>query len=134
MARKKRLYNYKFTDVEKSFERTVVVKCTQTGEKVEMYHKHLARLVEKKYNNRWNVFKHSYIKKGNRIKREDDPVEYDTRPEGYRRYLIGQFLHYTGTELYSESFKAGKLAFINDCYQKRWNETIDETLKRSKKD
>tara|TARA_B100000085_G_C18326385_1_gene424397 strand:+ start:100 stop:504 length:405 start_codon:yes stop_codon:yes gene_type:complete len=132
MPRKKKLYNYEFKDVSKSFERTVEVICTQTGERVKMYHKHLAKLIEKKYSNRWNVFKHSYIKKGNRIKREDDPVEYDTRPEGYRRFLIGQYLHFKDNKDYSNSYIAGKLAFVNDCYQKRWNETIDETLKRSK--
>ena len=132
MPRKKKVYNYKFADTEKVFERTVEVKCTQTGEKVKMYHKHLAKLIETKYRNRWSDFQHSYIKKGNRIKREDDPLEYDTRPEGYRRYLIGQYIFFRDNTSSDESYRAGKLAFLNDCYQKRWNESIDETLNRSK--
>ena len=131
MPRKKRQYNYEFNDGKKSFDRTVEVTCTQTGEKVKMYHKHLAKLIESKYNNRWKLFKVSYIKKGNRVKRDDDPLEYDIRPEGYRRYLINAYIHYRDDTTLEDSFRAGKLIFLNDCYEKRWNETIEETIKRS---
>ncbi len=51
MARKKKLFNYKFIDCEKSFPSSIVVTCTQTKEKVRMYHKQLARLIENKYRN-----------------------------------------------------------------------------------
>ena len=132
MARKKRQYNYKFIDEEKTFDRTVLIKCTQTGEEVQMYHKHLARLIEKKYGNRWNLFRRTYIKKGNRIKREDNPTEYDIRPEGYRRYLIDTYINFRDKSELDNSTRAGKLMFLNDCYEKRWNETIEEALKRAK--
>ena len=96
-----------------------------------MYHKHLARMIEKKYRNRYKVFKTSYIKKGNKPSiGDDDYDEYTTRPEGYRRFLLSMFMHYKNSTL-PESTRAHKMAFINDCYLKRWNEPISEVLKRS---
>ena len=47
MARMKKQFNYEFIDCTKSFPSSIVVTCTQTKEKVKMYHKQLARLIEK---------------------------------------------------------------------------------------
>jgi hypothetical protein len=62
MARKKKIFNYKFVDCEKSFPSSVTVTCTQTKEKIKMYHKQLVRLIENKYRNNYSVFKATYIK------------------------------------------------------------------------
>ena len=132
MARKKRLYNYQFDDGNKSFERSVEVKCTQTGETVKMYHKHLAKMIEKKYRNRYNVFKTSYIKKGNKPTVDNESNdEYNQRPEGYRKFLITQYMSYKDAKNLSDTDKNSKLHFIDECYSKRWGEPITEVFKRA---
>ena len=57
MARKKKTFNYQFIDCDKSFASSVVVVCTQTKEKVKMYHKQLVRLIEILKNNLKNELK-----------------------------------------------------------------------------
>ena len=132
MARKKRLYNYQFEDCNKSFERTVEVKCTQTGETVKMYHKHLAKMIDKKFRNRYNVFKTSYIKKGNKpAKDENNLDDYNSRPEGYRKFLITQYMGFRDSKVLSETYKNLKMHFVDECYSKRWGEPILEVFKRA---
>ena len=132
MARKKRLYNYQFEDCNKSFERTVEVKCTQTGETVKMYHKHLAKMIDKKFRNRYNVFKTSYIKKGNKpAKDENNLDDYNSRPEGYRKFLITQYMGFKNSKVLSETDKNLKMHFVDECYSKRWGEPILEVFKRA---
>mgnify|MGYP003660169516 CR=1 FL=1 len=46
MARKKKQFNYEFIDCNMSFPSSIEVICTQTKEKVRMYHKQLARLIQ----------------------------------------------------------------------------------------
>ena len=125
MAKRKKLFTYKFMDGEQSFPSSLYVTCTESGEKVKMYHKQLVKLIKRKYNNNYKLFKASYIKKGNKIniKEIDD---YDMRPEGYRKYLITAYLHFKNSSLYSESEKRGRMTFLNDCYQKRWDDTLED--------
>ena len=94
MARKKKTFNYQFIDCDKSFASSVVVVCTQTKEKVKMYHKQLVRLIENKYRNNYGVFKATYIKKGNKPEENnrDENGEYNTAPEGYRQYLVSSYM------------------------------------------
>ena len=132
MARKKRLYNYEFEDCKKSFERTVEVKCTQTGETVKMYHKHLAKMIDKKFRNRYNVFKTSYIKKGNKPAQDENNLDdYNSRPEGYRKFLITQYMGFRDSKVLSETDKNLKMHFVDECYSKRWGEPILEVFKRA---
>lgn len=131
MARKKKLFNYKFIDCEKSFSSSIVVTCTQTKEKVRMYHKQLARLIENKYRNNYSVFKATYIKKGNKPEDNNRDVngEYNTSPEGYRQYLITAYMSYSKNKNLNISKKAEKLNFLSDCYEKRYNGSIHEVVK-----
>jgi hypothetical protein len=50
MAKKKKLFTYEFVDGKKTFQSSNIVKCTQTGEKIKMYHKQLYKLIKNKYN------------------------------------------------------------------------------------
>jgi len=125
MAKRKKVFTYKFMDGEQSFPSSLYVICTESGEKVKMYHKQLVKLIKRKYNNNYKLFKASYVKKGNRINIKEIN-DYDIRPEGYRKYLITAYLHFKNSSLYSESEKRGRMTFLNDCYQKRWDDTLED--------
>tara|TARA_R100000278_G_C5455634_1_gene159021 strand:- start:148 stop:561 length:414 start_codon:yes stop_codon:yes gene_type:complete len=125
MPRKKKLYNYTFADCKKTLPSSLYVKCTETGEEVKMYHKQLVKLIESKYNNNWKLFQATYIKKGNRVY-TNEIDDYDSRPEGYRKYLVTAFVAAKNDPTLSESERRGKLSFLNDCYQKRWNDTLED--------
>ena len=131
MARKKKLFNYEFIDGNKSFPSSIVVTCTQTKEKVRMYHKQLARLIQNKYRNNYSVFKATYIKKGNKPdeNNRDENGEYNTAPEGYRQYLVSQYMYIKNDSTLDESTRSGKLSFLSECYLKRYNNSLDEVVK-----
>lgn len=131
MARKKKMFNYKFVDCDKSFQSSVVVVCTQTKEKVKMYHKQLVRLIENKYRNNYGVFKATYIKKGNKPEENnrDENGEYNTAPEGYRQYLVACYMYTKINDKLSSTDRAGKLSFLSDCYRKRYNANLDDVVK-----
>jgi len=134
MARKKKKFNYTFIDCEKSFPSSVEVICTQTEEKVKMYHRQLVKLIENKYRNNYSLFKATYIKKGN--KPVDSNVnefgEYNPAPEGYRKYLVTAYMALMKDVALDKSKKAAKMSFINDCYIKRYNNSIEEAIKFAK--
>ena len=131
MARKKKLFNYKFVDCEKSFPSSVTVTCTQTKEKIKMYHKQLVRLIENKYRNNYSVFKATYIKKGNKPEESNIDVngEYNTAPEGYRQYLVTAFMAMKKDNNLSNSDRAGKLNFLSNCYAKRYNANLEDVVR-----
>ena len=131
MAKKKKLFNYEFIDCKKSFSSSIVVTCTQTKEKVRMYHKQLARLIKNKYRNNYSVFKATYIKKGNKPdeNNRDENGEYNTAPEGYRQYLVSQYLYTKNDTTLDDSTRSGKLSFLSECYMKRYNNSLDEVVK-----
>ena len=131
MAKKKKLFNYEFIDCKKSFPSSIVVTCTQTKEKVRMYHKQLARLIKNKYRNNYSVFKATYIKKGNKPdeNNRDENGEYNTAPEGYRQYLVSQYLYTKNDTTLDDSTRSGKLSFLSECYMKRYNNSLDEVVK-----
>ena len=131
MARKKKIFNYKFVDCEKSFPSSVTVTCTQTKEKIKMYHKQLVRLIENKYRNNYSVFKATYIKKGNKPEESNIDVngEYNTAPEGYRQYLVTAFMAIKKYKNLSDSDRAGKLNFLSNCYAKRYNANLEDVVK-----
>ena len=131
MARKKKQFNYEFIDCTKSFPSSIVVTCTQTKEKVRMYHKQLARLIENKYRNNYSVFKATYIKKGNKPEENnrDENGEYNTAPEGYRQYLVSCYMFTKNDASLDESTRSGKLSFLSECYMKRYNNSLDEVVK-----
>lgn len=131
MPRKKKMFNYKFVDCEKSFPSSVTVTCTQTREKVKMYHKQLVRLIENKYRNNYSVFKTTYIKKGNKPEANniDENGEYNTAPEGYRQYLVTAYIYAKNDNTLSDSDKAGKLNFLSNCYAKRYNANLEGVVK-----
>jgi len=115
MARKKKVFNYQFIDCEKSFPSSIEVICTQTKEKVRMYHKQLARLIENKYRNNYSVFKATYIKKGNKPEENnrDSNGEYNTAPEGYRQYLVSSYMFTKNDSSMEDSTRSGKLNFLS---------------------
>ena len=131
MARKKKIFNYKFVDCEKSFPSSVMVTCTQTREKIKMYHKQLVRLIENKYRNNYSVFKATYIKKGNKPEESNIDVngEYNTAPEGYRQYLVTAFMAMKKDNNLSNSDRAGKLNFLSNCYAKRYNANLEDVVR-----
>jgi|TARA_R110000787_G_scaffold7299_4_gene25097 hypothetical protein len=131
MARKKKVFNYQFIDCEKSFSSSIEVICTQTKEKVRMYHKQLARLIENKYRNNYSVFKATYIKKGNKPEESnrDENGEYNTAPEGYRQYLVTSYMFTKNDNLMEDSERSGKLNFLSECYLKRYKNSLDEVVK-----
>lgn len=131
MARKKKIFNYKFVDCEKSFPSSVMVTCTQTKEKIKMYHKQLVRLIENKYRNNYSVFKATYIKKGNKPEESNIDIngEYNTAPEGYRQYLVTAFMAMKKDNNLSNSDRAGKLNFLSNCYAKRYNASLEDVVK-----
>jgi len=131
MARKKKVFNYQFIDCEKSFSSSIEVICTQTKEKVRMYHKQLARLIENKYRNNYSVFKATYIKKGNKPEENnrDENGEYNTAPEGYRQYLVTSYMFTKNDNLMEDSERSGKLNFLSECYLKRYKNSLDEVVK-----
>ena len=131
MPKKKKLFNYKFVDCEKSFPSSVIVTCTQSKEKVKMYHKQLVRLIENKYRNNYSVFKATYIKKGNKPEENntDENGEYNTAPEGYRQYLVTAYIAAKKDNMLDESKRAGHLSFLSDCYSKRYNGNLEEVVK-----
>lgn len=131
MPKKKKLFNYKFVDCEKSFPSSVIVTCTQTKENVKMYHKQLVRLIENKYRNNYSVFKATYIKKGNKPEENniDENGEYNTAPEGYRQYLVTAYIATKKDKILDESKRAGHLSFLSDCYSKRYNSNLEEVVK-----
>ena len=131
MARKKKIFNYKFVDCEKSFPSSVMVTCTLTKEKIKMYHKQLVRLIENKYRNNYSVFKATYIKKGNKPEENniDENGEYNTAPEGYRQYLVTAFMAIKKDDNLSNSDRAGKLNFLSNCYAKRYNANLEDVVR-----
>ncbi len=130
MPKKKKLFNYKFIDCEKSLPSSIVVKCTQTGEEVRMYHKQLVRLIEKKYRNNYSLFRASYIKKGNKpeINNIDENGEYNTAPEGYRQYLIIAYKFAKQDSRLDDSMRAERLNFLSECYSKRYNASLEKVF------
>jgi len=131
MARKKKQFNYEFIDCNMSFPSSIEVVCTQTKEKVRMYHKQLARLIENKYRNNYSVFKATYIKKGNKPEENnrDENGEYNTAPEGYRQYLVSCYMFTKNDSSIEDSDRSGKLSFLSDCYSKRYKNSLDEVVK-----
>ena len=131
MARKKKMFNYKFIDCEKSFPSSVVVTCTQTKEKVKMYHRQLVKVIENKYQNNYSIFKATYIKKGNKpdLSNTNEDGEYNTAPEGYKQYLITAFMAAKRDNNIDASLKAAKLSFLSDCYSKRYKTNLEEVVK-----
>ena len=129
MARKKRQYTYEFVDCKKSFPSSIVVKCTQTKEEVRMYHKQLARIIKNKYNNNYGLFKASYIKKGNKPIEDkyDENGDYNPAPEGYRKFLITCYVGAKRATNLTDSERAGKLSFLTDCYNKRYQGSLEES-------
>lgn len=134
MARKKKMFNYKFVDCDRSFQSSVIVTCTQTNEKVKMYHRQLVRLIENKYRNNYSVFKATYIKKGNKPeeKNRDDNGEYNTAPEGYRQYLVACYMFTEADDKLSSTDRASKLNFLSDCYRKRYDANLVDVVKLAK--
>lgn len=130
MARKKRQYTYEFTDCKKSFPSSILVKCTETKEEVRMYHKQLVRIIKNKYNNNYGLFKASYIKKGNKPieNKYDENGDYNPAPEGYRKYLIIAYMAAKNSKELSESQRAAKLSFYEDCYVKRYNGSLQTAV------
>ncbi len=133
MARKKKQFNYEFIDCTKSFPSSIVVTCTQTKEKVRMYHKQLARLIENKYRNNYSVFKATYIKKGNKPEENnrDENGEYNTAPEGYRQYLVTSYMAYKKDPSMEDSERSGILNFLSECYKKRYKAVLAEVVKQA---
>lgn len=133
MARKKKQFNYEFIDCNMSFPSSIEVVCTQTKEKVRMYHKQLARLIENKYRNNYSVFKATYIKKGNKPEENnrDENGEYNTAPEGYRQYLVTSYMAYKNDPSLEDSTRSGKLSFLSDCYSKRYKAVLAEVVKQA---
>lgn len=133
MARKKKIFNYEFADGKQSLPSSVEVRCSISGEKIKMYHKQLVKLIKNKYNNRWELFKTSYIKKGNtpNIYSDENKEEYNTRPEGYRKYLITSYMAFKRDKRLSDSARAGKLEFISKCYFNRWGNELDEVIRNA---
>lgn len=129
MARKKKKFNYEFIDCKMSFPSSVEVTCTQTKEKIKMYHKQLVRLIKNKYRNNYSTFKATYVKKGNKPELNDENGEYNTAPEGYKQYLITAYMSYSKDESMDISKKAAQLNFLSDCYTKRYNGNIQEVVK-----
>tara|TARA_R110000868_G_C10410397_1_gene722266 strand:- start:17 stop:424 length:408 start_codon:yes stop_codon:yes gene_type:complete len=131
MARKKKQFNYEFIDCNMSFPSSIEVICTQTKEKVRMYHKQLARLIENKYRNNYSIFKATYIKKGNKPEENnrDDNGEYNSAPEGYRQYLVSSYMFTKNNTLMEDSERSGKLNFLSECYMKRYKNSLDEVVK-----
>jgi hypothetical protein len=131
MARKKKIFNYKFVDCEKSLPSSIEVVCTQTNEKVKMYHRQLVRLIENKYQNNYSIFKATYIKKGNKpdLSNINEDGEYNTAPEGYKQYLITAFMAAKRDASINESLRAAKLSFLSDCYSKRYKTNLEEVVK-----
>lgn len=128
MAKKKKLYTYQFVDCTKTIPSSIFVKCSETGEKVKMYHKQLVKLIESKYSNNWKLFQATYVKKGNKIinSKIDD---YELRPEGYKKYLVTAYVATKKDTSINESERRAKMSFLNDCYQKRWNDTLEDRAK-----
>lgn len=134
MARKKKLYNYEFADCKQSLPSSVEVRCSISGEKIKMYHKQLVKLIKNRYSNRWELFKTSYIKKGNKpsLYGEDGTMEeYNTRPEGYRKYLITSYMSFKKDLQLTESDRAAKLEFLSKCYFKRWGEELAKVIQNA---
>jgi hypothetical protein len=131
MARKKKKFNYEFIDCKMSFPSSVEVTCTQTKEKIKMYHKQLVRLIKNKYRNNYSVFIATYIKKGNKPEdnNRDENGEYNTAPEGYRQFLVSQYLFTKNDTSLDDSTRSGKLSFLSECYMKRYNNSLDEVVK-----
>ena len=131
MARKKKQFNYEFIDCNMSFPSSIEVVCTQTKEKVRMYHKQLARLIENKYRNNYSVFKATYIKKGNKPEENnrDENGEYNTAPEGYRQYLVSCYMFTKNDTSIEDSDRSGKLSFLSDCYSKRYKAVLADVVK-----
>tara|TARA_R110000824_G_C15083754_1_gene664676 strand:- start:198 stop:635 length:438 start_codon:yes stop_codon:yes gene_type:complete len=131
MARRKKYYSYKFIDCEKKFNSSVLVTCTQTKEKIKMYHKQLVKLIKNKYNNNYGLFVASYIKKGNKPieDRYDENGDFNPAPEGYKKYLITAYLAVKNSNMITESNRRAQLSFFSDCYLKRYNGSLDQVVK-----
>ena len=129
MAKKRKKYHYKFIDCEKEFNSSILVTCTETKEKVRMYHKQLYRLIKNKYNNNYGIFKASYIKKGNKPVVEDGD-EYNFSPEGYKQFLITAYVSALKSKSMDESTRKGKLHFYSECYLKRYNGDIQQVINK----
>lgn len=130
MAKKRKKYHYKFIDCEKEFNSSIIVTCTETKEKVRMYHKQLYRLIKNKYNNNYGIFKASYIKKGNKpiVEKYDENGDYNPAPEGYKKYLITAYMAVKNSKTFSESERRSRMTFFSDCYLKRYNGSLDKVV------
>ena len=133
MARKKKLYNYEFADCKQALPSSVEVRCSISGEKIKMYHKQLVKLIKNKYRNRWELFKTSYIKKGNKpsLYKDGNIEEYNTRPEGYRKYLITSYMAFKNDLRLTDSDRAAKLEFLKKCYFNRWDGELEDVIKNA---
>ena len=129
MAKKKKLFTYEFVDGKKTFQSSNIVKCTQTGEKIKMYHKQLYKLIKNKYNNNYSIFKASYIKKGNKVVEEGE--EYNFSPEGYKKYLLTAYMALFNRSDLNQLEKNQRLSFLSDCYAKRYDGNIFKVLKEA---
>ena len=130
MAKKKKLFTYNFVDCEKKFNSSIIVTCTKTKEKVKMYHRQLVKLIKNKYNNNYGLFIASYIKKGNKPSEDkyDENGDNNPSPEGYRKYLIIAYNAYKNKKEgdgLSDSERAAKLSFINDCFSRRYEGSLE---------
>jgi hypothetical protein len=131
MARKKKQFNYEFADCKQTLPSSVVVKCSKSGEPVRMYHKQLVKLIINKFSNNWELFKSSYIKKGNKVDEDvDNTEEFTTRPEGYRKYLITAYMGAKRDKTLTPSNLAAKLEFLDKCYFDRWGEGLDQAINK----
>lgn len=131
MAKRKKYYSYEFIDCKKKFNSSVLVTCTQTKEKIKMYHKQLVKLIKNKYNNNYGLFIASYIKKGNKPveDRYDENGDYNPAPEGYKKYLITAYMACKNNSRLPQSEKRGRLNFFSECYFKRYNDNIEDKVR-----
>lgn len=126
MSKRKKKFIYEFIDGKQSFNSSTIIKCTKTGEEVKMYHKQLAKLIKNKYKNNYKVFKATYIKKGNNEQVESN--ELDPAPEGYRQFLIVEYMYLKKKNNISEIERNNRLAIVRDNYFKRYDSDIERSL------
>ena len=57
--------------------------------------------------------------------------EYNTRPEGYRKYLITSYMAFKKDSKLTNSDRAAKLDFLNKCYFNRWGGELEEVIQKA---
>jgi len=133
MAKSKKTFKYRFVDCEKELPSNVEVTCSQSGEKIMMYHKMVNSLVKRRYDNNWKLFETTYIKKGNRAKKiastDEEFEDINRRPEGYKQYLIMSYLHERDVSSLPDSARYAKMDFYDKCFFGRWGITLKEYLR-----